>query len=249
MIDTLHAGLGWLVFGGLTAISFATSFITAAFGIGGGVVLLAVLASLLPPAAIIPVHGVVQFGSNAGRAVIMRAHTDWRAVGPFTLGALVGVALGGLVVVDLPAGVLQIVVGLFVLWSVFFKPPGFLASSAVVAGAFSSFITMFVGGTGPFIAAFVKTMGFERMRHVGTHATLMTIQHLAKSLVFGLLGFAFAQWLPLIAAMIASGFLGTVVGKKVLAKIPEETFKKVLSAILIVLALRLIWAGASMEFL
>jgi uncharacterized membrane protein YfcA len=35
----------------------ATSFITAAAGIGGGVMLLAILATTLPPIALIPVHG------------------------------------------------------------------------------------------------------------------------------------------------------------------------------------------------
>jgi len=55
----LHAGLGWTVAGLVVAASFATSFLTAAFGIGGGAVLLAILASLMPSAALIPVHGVV----------------------------------------------------------------------------------------------------------------------------------------------------------------------------------------------
>jgi uncharacterized membrane protein YfcA len=86
-------------------------------------------------------------------------------------------------------------------------------------------------------------MGFARMTHVATHALLMTVQHLLKTVAFGFLGFAFSQWMPLIAAMIASGFLGTVVGRHVLVRIDEKRFKIVLNAILIVLALRLIWAG------
>ena len=66
MLDTLlPPGMDALVGVALMGISFLGSFITAAFGIGGGVVVLAVLATLLPPAALIPVHGVVQFGSNA----------------------------------------------------------------------------------------------------------------------------------------------------------------------------------------
>ncbi|MBD3765767.1 MAG: sulfite exporter TauE/SafE family protein, partial [Rhodobacterales bacterium] len=41
----------------LLVTSVAASFITIAFGIGGGVLLLAVMASLVPPVALIPVHG------------------------------------------------------------------------------------------------------------------------------------------------------------------------------------------------
>ena len=239
----LHAGLGWTVAGLLVAASFGTSFITAAFGIGGGGVLLAILASLVPPAALIPVHGLVQLGSNAGRAAIMFRHRDQTVLAPFIIGALVGVAVGGSVVVQLPPDILRVGVGVFILWSVLAKPPAFMRRSAVIAGGFSSFLTMFFGGTGPFVAAYVKTMGFPRMTHVATHALLMTVQHLLKTVAFGFLGFAFGQWMPLIAAMIASGVLGTVVGKQVLARIDEKRFKFALNAILIVLALRLIWAG------
>ncbi len=240
----LDAGLGWTVAGILVAASFGTSFITAAFGIGGGGVLLAILASLLPPAALIPVHGLVQLGSNAGRAVIMFRHRDLGVLVPFAGGSLVGVALGGSVVVQLPPDILRIGVGLFILWSVLAAPPAFMRRSAAIAGGVSSFLTMFFGGTGPFVAAYVKTMGFARMTHVATHALLMTVQHLLKTVAFGFLGFAFSQWMPLVAAMIASGFLGTVAGRQVLVRIDEKCFKLALNAILIVLALRLIWAGA-----
>ena len=54
----------------------------------------------------------------------------------------------------------------------------------------------------------------------------MTVQHGLKIVVFGLAGFAFWDWLPLIAAMIASGFLGTVYGTRLLDRLPEESFRR-----------------------
>lgn len=239
------AGLGWAVFWALTAASFGTSFITAAFGIGGGAVLLAILANLVPPAALIPVHGLVQLGSNAGRAAIMWRDLDRSVLLPFVLGSAAGIALGGSVVVQLPPDILQIGVGLFILWTVALPPPGFLRRSAALAGAFSSFLTMFFGGTGPFVAAYVRSLGHGKLAHLATHSTFMTIQHTLKTVAFGFLGFAFGPWLLLILAMVASGFAGTVVGRFVLARIDERRFKLVLSAILVVLALRLIWAGTT----
>ena len=81
------------------------------------------------------------------------------------------------------------------------------------------------------------------MSHVATHATLMTIQHLLKTIAFGFLGFAFSNWAGFIALMIIFGFLGTVVGRRVLVRIDEKRFKMALKVILTVLALRLIYAG------
>ncbi|MEM7190011.1 MAG: sulfite exporter TauE/SafE family protein [Pseudomonadota bacterium] len=241
----LPAEIDPLIAVGLLAISFLGSFITAAFGIGGGVVVLAVLASLLPPAALIPVHGVVQLGSNAGRTLIMRAHISWPIIGSFLIGALIGVGIGGMIVIDLPASVIQIVVGLFVLWTIFFKPPAFLRKAAWIAGGVSSLLTMFFGATGPFVAGYIKAQGFDRMGHVATHAACMTLQHGLKVLAFGLLGFAFGPYIFLIAGMIAVGFLGTIVGRRVLMKIDERLFGLALNGILIALSLRLIWAGAT----
>ena len=70
--ELLHAGLGWPLALTLLAVSTAGSFITAAFGIGGGAVMLATMALILPAPALIPVHGVVQLGSNVGRLWLMR---------------------------------------------------------------------------------------------------------------------------------------------------------------------------------
>lgn len=230
---------------GLIAASCFTSFLTAAFGIGGGLVLLAVLAAVLPPAALIPVHGVVQLGSNVGRAAVLRKHVAWQFLPPFLAGSAGGAILGGSLVVSLPPGVVQAGVGLFIVWSVFFRPPRAIRRFAWLTGALSSFLTMFFGATGPFVMAYLRTLDLERHALVGTHATFMTLQHLLKTLVFGLLGFAFAPWLPLIVAMIASGFLGTLVGRAVLTRTDETRFSLVLNTILLILAARLIWAGLS----
>ncbi|MEO0999117.1 MAG: TSUP family transporter [Pseudomonadota bacterium] len=229
----------------LVAVAAVTSFITAAFGLGGGVALLAVMASVMPPAALIPVHGVVQAGSNAGRAWLLRGAVRWGALTPFLLGAALGAAAGGLVAVDLPPAAVELGVGLFILWSVAFRPPGWLARAGGVAGAASSFLTMFFGATGPFVAAWVRTLHLGREAHSATHAAAMVAQHGLKLLAFGILGFAFGPWLPLTAAMLLSGFAGTWAGRRLLMRLTDRVFDRVLAVILVLLALRLVWRGVT----
>lgn len=74
---------------------------------------------------------------------------------------------------------------------------------------------------------------------------LMTLQHLLKTVAFGILGFAFSIWAGLILLLIAAGVLGTLAGRVMLAKIDDRRFRIVLNVILSVLAARLIYAGAS----
>jgi len=191
-----------LIFG-----SAATSFLTAAAGIGGGIALLAIMAPLMPVATLIPVHGVVQIGSNAGRTLIMLRSVRYTIFLPFLLGSLAGSALGGVFVMQLSPAFLQIALSLFILWSAWFKPPKTPAGNLTIGltGVVSSFLTMFFGATGMFVGAMLKTLKLDRLTHVATHASCMTAQHAVKVLAFGFLGFAYGPYLTLIAAMILSG--------------------------------------------
>ena len=92
----------------------------------------------------------------------------------------------------------------------------------------------------------VKTLKLDRLAHVATHSACMVAQHLIKVLAFGLLGFAYGPYAGLTAAMIASGFLGTVLGKRVLVKMKDRTFHRVLSVVLTLLALRLLYEGVTL---
>jgi len=235
-MSLLDAGL-------LVAASLMTSFISAAFGIGGGFTLIALLALLLPPAALIPVHGIVQLGSNAGRVGIMLKQVVWRPVLPFVIGTVIGASLGAMVVVQLPPWAVQLALGIFIIWAVFAKLPPIQQRYILLGGVVSSFLTMFFGATGNFIAAMVKSMNLDPVPHVATHSLMMTFQHFVKVLIFGLIGFQFGPYMILIIGMLISGFIGTIIGSRFLTKAGGRYFKPVLNAILFLAAARLIWAG------
>ena len=159
--------------------------------------LLAFLALVLPPVALIPVHGVVQLGSNGGRVAIMSKHVLWRPILPFVIGALIGATIGGLVVVQLPSWLIQLALGIFIIWAVFAKLPLIQQRYILLGGVVSSFLTMFFGATGNFIAAMVKSMNLDPVPHVATHSLMMTFQHFVKVLIFGLVGFQFGPYMIL----------------------------------------------------
>ena len=244
----LPDGLGFGVAGFLVVASFFTSALTAAFGVGGGVAMLALMGLFVPVAALIPVHGAVQLGSNTGRAWHQRANVRLDIALPFVAGSVVGAIAGALVVVQLPDAILKLVLGLFIVAVTWTKIPGIdrLGRAGLALGsAVLAVLSMFVGATGPLLAAFfAQIFAGDRKALVATHAAGMTVQHALKIVVFGLAGFAFAAWLPLVAAMIASGYLGTVYGTRLLERLPEESFKFWFKVGLTLLALDLVRRGA-----
>ena len=233
----------------LVVASFFTSALTAAFGVGGGVAMMALMGLFVPVAALIPVHGAVQLGSNTGRAWHQRAHVRRDILVPFAAGSLVGAMAGAFFVVQLPDAVLKLVLGAFIIAVTWAKIPGFdrLSGAGLAIGsAVTALVTMFVGATGALLSAFfAQLMPGDRKALVATHAAGMTIQHFLKVVVFGFAGFAFASWLPLVAAMIASGYLGTVFGSAWLETLPEESFRRCFRIGITLLALDMMRRGLS----
>ncbi|TCR68690.1 sulfite exporter TauE/SafE family protein [Bosea sp. BK604] len=250
MLETiLPAGISPAIALLLIGISFLTSAFTAAFGIGGGVAMLGALAGTVSPAMIIAVHGLVQVGSNVGRTYIQRAHAVWPLVLRFAIGSLVGVALGATFVVALPERLLLGVLGGFILLMTWVpKPelPGLASGGIVIGGAVSTFVTMFAGATGPFVQALLLPLKLDKRQLIATQAACTMVQHLLKVLAFGALGFAYADWLPLVAAMILFGFAGTMAGTKLLETLPERWFLVTIRTVLTVVGLDLLRRAAGL---
>jgi uncharacterized membrane protein YfcA len=222
-------------------LSFLTSLITATFSLGGGSLMIAAMTLVLPPIVVVPVHGCVQLGSNAGRALVMRAHIHWRFILWVTLGAVPGSVIGGGFANVLPERWFAAAIGLFVLVTTWLPQPKVIAASRVAqfaGGVLVSALGMIVGAAGPLVAAFVRGIA-DRQALVATHAMLNAFVHVFKVAVFVALGFAFGRYLPLILAMVVAGFAGTAVGSRLLTRVPEQVFRLVFRILLSLVALAL----------
>jgi len=240
--------IGPLLFFGLMLSSFATAFIGVFTGAAGGVVLLGLMAMVLPPLALIPVHTVVMLGTGVTRTMIMWRHVMRPAVLPFLVGSVIGAAAGARVFVALPTTSLQLILGGFILlvtWMPNLGRFGAVRGRFAVLGFFTTFLGVFVSATGSLLAPFMASATPERRVHVATMGALMTIVHLAKITAFGFIGFAIASYVPLMAAMIATGAVGNWIGEAALLRTSEQRFRLVLQIALTLLGLRLVWGAAA----
>jgi len=235
--------LGWASELVLIIAAFLSSALTGIIGMGGGVLLLSVMAIFLPPAAIVPVHGVVLTVSNATRGLFGYRHIDWRISGQYLCGAIVGAAIGSQFVTRVPPGLIPLFLGIFILmvtWMPFWKAEARVPLKFFWLGAAKTLLSLFVGAIGGFLSSFLLREGLGRDRFVVTGAALATTSHVLKVIVFGLLGFAFGPYLPLLTGMIVSVTLGSYVGTHLRGKVPEKPFRHVLKILLTGLALRMI---------
>ncbi len=226
--------------------SFLTGGLTAAVGVGGGVALLAVMASLLPGPAIIPLHGLAQAYANGVRAGLNRRHIQWPVVSAFLVGMVLGTILAGFVVVNLPPAAIKIGLGIFVIIqtmgllpaSIFVKSGQRLMSSTSIG-----VMSMFFGAPGPLVAAAIHQMGVDQRHYNGTHAMVMVVLHGSKLATFLVLGFAFMAYLDAIIAIIIGSTLGTLIGQQFMTRLSPEYFRQGLTWVLILVGVQLVLSG------
>ncbi len=228
----------------LVGAAFGTAIISGTMGMGGGILLLAVMANYISPKELIPIHGLVQLMSNSSRAFLSFSFINKKLTALFFAGALMGAILGKNIVIALPEKEFRLVLSGFILFMTWAPRPRFLPKfkgKFIVLGGVATFMSLFVGATGPFIAPFFLHENLEKRALVATKAATQICVHLLKVLVFINIGFSVGEYLPLVSSMIVAVFLGNWVGRYCMDLFSEKDFRLAFRVIVTLLASRMIW--------
>lgn len=227
--------------------SFLTAVLSAVAGLGGGLILLVVLAQFFTPLVAIPLQSAIQFAANGSRAILVRGDISWPAVGWSTLLVLPGSLLGVRLATALPTDVLRVLLALFVLlvgWR-----PSLLrwrggrplpARAMAPVGGVAGFINATVGASGPFTAPFFKAVTAGHVAYVATSAASQVIAHTAKLTAYLFADFSLLDHLDVIAVGVVAVTLGSRVGTNLLGRAEPAQLETVFRVVLTALALRLI---------
>jgi len=227
----------------LIPIAFLTSCLAGAIGLGGGVLLIALMPGLVPAAAILPIHSLVQLASNVSRAAFGWRHIDWTLIPALTIGAIAGAFVGGGVYASLELQWLPAIIGVLIIlltWVPLPQPRGGGQWSLLLLGFYQSGLGMLAGATGPLGAAVLARRSIQRDWLVVNTASYMSINHIIKTCAFAFIGFSFGPWLWLIAGMVLASVVGSWVGTWLRRFIPEIDFQRWFRLLVTLLALRMI---------
>ena len=225
----------------LGLFSTLTALLTAVAGLGGGMLLLALMAQMLAPALLIPLHGIAQFFANANRGIIHRKKLEWSYLTPFVLGSVVGAFAFVPVIVFVNPAVGAMAVGLFILVVTWF--PAWLNVSRlhpILSGGLTSGLGVLFGATGPLAMSAHPKANWSKEQIVGNHGAAMAFQHGVKVIAYLVAGVQLHQYIPHVIVLFAGAWVGTFIGTHLLRKISDARFKTMLKWVLTVLGLRLL---------
>jgi uncharacterized membrane protein YfcA len=224
-------------------ISMITSTIAGVVGIGGGMMLIAILPSFLPLNALIPVHGLTQMSSNVSRAFFGYKEVQYQVIPKFLIGSFLGIALFASILSFISLEYVPLFIGVYILlslWSEKFNEKIKRYESYFLAGFFQTGLSIVVGATGPLTMTLLLKDFKDKDKVVATGAALMSITHILKVVVFIYFGFVFFDYLSVIVALIMGAVFGSFLGTKLRHKIDGAKFTLVLKVLLSALALKLI---------
>ncbi len=220
----------------LAVAALLTSIMSAILGMGGGMLLLAVLLSVMSHGEALPTHAAVQIASNGTRVLAFLGNVDRGAFGRFCIGVVPGGMVGMALLWSLgepqeSEPYLKMLVGAFILMSTFLPAPRSNRASAskwwdfpaIGFGAGTAALT--VGAIGPLIAPLFARRNFVKERLIATKALCQLVTHVMKipafiflrKLEFGRLGI----WAIVMIIMVIPG---TLIGKRLLKGVSERHF-------------------------
>tara|TARA_B100001142_G_scaffold70355_1_gene70666 strand:- start:5694 stop:6440 length:747 start_codon:yes stop_codon:yes gene_type:complete len=240
----------------LILAAFITSSISAVLGMGGGIILLGIMAIIIPEGyKVIALHGMVQLFSNSTRTYVFRQYIKKNLIKQFFSGALIGVLLSIIIIImlinyfnvgsanEIKVEVLKPFIGFFIVWYLFLKGPKKerKINSFIPVGLIAGLSSIFIGAVGPLIAPFFLRKDLNKEHIIANKAASQMITHFTKIPLFiYFFNMNYKSELNVLLPLIIAVYLGTNFGKKILSFIPEKLFKKLFKITLFIIAIRLI---------
>ena len=235
----------------LAVAALVTSMLSAILGMGGGILLLAVIFCFLDHSEAIPAHAAVQLASNGTRILVFIRNIDWRTLVRYCSGLIPGIVLGSVLLWKLgepgrSEPYLKMIVGGYILAATYLPKPQKHRSTMTwwdfpVMGFVCGAAALTIGAVGPLMAPLFARRDFVKERLIATKAICQLITHFSKIPAFLLireLNIAGLGTLTLV--MIAMVIPGTLLGKRALKHVSVEHFKIAYKAALTLAGLKVL---------
>lgn len=218
-----------------TVAAVLTAALSSIFGLAGGTLMFVMLSWMFDAKQAVPLHSGVQLVSNFSRLAAYLRDVQWGMVGLFSILLLPGAWLGGQLYSYFRADILEVLVGLFIIATIFLpqsqkntKPYTF-----VLLGFLSSFLGMIVAVTGPLISSFFVINNISRAQMVATKSVCQGLTQVVKVAMFATtIGFDFAEYQWLLLFLSVATVAGTFWGKQLMSKISDASYDRMNNALL-----------------
>ena len=240
-----------MLFAALVAlVAFIAAGIAAVTGFGVGSLLTPTLAIETGTKLAVAAISIPHLVATAQRFWMLRAHVDRRVLLRFGIASAIGGLVGALVHARVSSRALAVIFGIVVILAGLSELSGWMRRvqwgrrSAWVAGALSGGLGGMVGNQGGIRTA--ALLGFDVPKHsfVATATAIALFVDGARMPVYLATQSheILAIW-PLVATATVAAMIGTAVGTRILGRVREQAFRRIVAVLLIILGTYMSVAG------
>jgi uncharacterized protein len=230
-------------------IGFFSEIVGTMAGFGSSTIYLPLASYFLDFKTALVLVAIFHFFGNISRIVFFRHGLDKNVLLIFGIPSFVLSLLGATLVGDLSQTVLKFILGIFlIVLSVAFliKPKlAFPANrkSLVLGGGISGFIVGLIGTGGALRATFLTGLKMEKEKYIATSAVIALGTDATRIPYYISSGFVTEQYYYLIPFLFGTAVVGSYVGRKIVTRIDQEKFKKMVLIAVILASIKFIFDG------
>lgn len=221
----------------LFVAALTAAAISGAAGFGGALLLLPLLVATVGTTHAVPLLTVAQLVGNLSRAGFGFTHIHWKPVGLFLLGAVPCSVLGALSFVQLPEDYVTRAIGATILVFVALKHFGLVSirggpTLLVMGGGVVGFLSGLVGSAGPLGAAIFLSLGLPAVAYIASEAITALAMHGVKTAIYQRYIALDREFWFLAVLMGVAMIIGTWSAKRVVERMPVDTFHRFVTLLL-----------------
>lgn len=186
---------------------------------------------------------------NMSRIIFFRQGFDKRIILQFGMPSVLLSLLGAFLIGVLPQPVLKLILGIFLITtsiSFLIKPALRLPTNTgifIAGGSATGFITALVGTGGALRATLLQAFNIEKVKYIATSATIALATDATRIPIYISQGFLTEQYFLYLPILFAIAVAGSFIGRKIVRRIDQEKFQKMVLVAIILVSINFIIDG------
>jgi len=238
----------------LIIIGFFSEILGTMAGFGSSTIFLPLASYIIEFKTALVLVAIFHLFGNVSRITFFRHGLDKNVLLIFGMPSFVFSLLGATLVGDLSQTFLKLMLGIFLIFvSVVFLIKPKLSfpvnrKSLVLGGGISGFIVGLIGTGGALRAAFLTGLKMDKEKYIATSAVIALGTDATRIPYYLSSGFLAEEYYYLIPFLFLSAVVGSSVGRKIVTRIDQEKFKKMVLIAIILVSIKFIVDGMTASF-
>ncbi|HEY7368145.1 MAG TPA: sulfite exporter TauE/SafE family protein [Nitrosopumilaceae archaeon] len=231
--------------------AFIAEIVGTIAGFGSSTIFLPVALFFVDFKTAIILVAIFHISGNISRITFFKHGLNWKILATFGIPSVLLALLGAHLIDIIPQDILKLILGIFLIsFSAFSLRNSKSAIPAnqktlIAGGALSGFLAGLIGTGGALRASFLTGFNLEKFTYIATAASIALVTDATRIPVYISQSFLDEQFYYYIPVLIGLAAAGSYLGRKIVGRINQDLFRKIVLIAIILVSIKFVLDGVS----